>query len=354
MTVVILGAEGFIGRALRRRLARHHRLLSVDIKPITPVRAMSGFAEVEESLLRCDLGDHNDVDGMVKRLEQCAPVTAVVHLAAYYDFANRPDPRYQRLESGLTRLMSRLDESISEETPVIYASSMAALESTDPGRPLGPNAPKHSGWQYPRHKVACEKILDETPTNRAVIQLVLAGVYSDCAELVPLYQQLRRVAAGSIESMLYPGMTNRGLTYVHRDDAIEAFALAVECFRGVHDERVRLMIGEPEPVTYETIHQLASEIIRGRRLPLFRIPGWLAWLGGGVLSALGRVTGQRRFVQPWMVRYAGEHFELDVSMAQTRLGWSARHRLSERLTRIVEFSKYHPALFEELNRMRPW
>ncbi len=80
-----------------------------------------------------------------------------------------------------------------------------------------------------------------------MIQLVLAGVYSDCAELVPLYQQLRRVAAGSIESMLYPGMTNRGLTYVHRDDAIEAFALAVECFRGVHDERVRLMIGEPEP-----------------------------------------------------------------------------------------------------------
>lgn len=354
MSVLILGAQGFIGTGLRHKLIASQSLISVDVQTTAPLALPDATAD-RETRLQVDLGDPAQIDGMFLELgTNTRDINAVLHLAAYYDFANRDDPRYHRLESALSHLLQALDKAVPATAPFIYASSMATLPSTPPGQPMGPETPPRAEWAYPRHKATCERILNAATTPRSIVQLVLAGVYSELGELVPLYQQLKRVADKSIEAMLYPGPTDRGLTYVHLDDTVEAFTRAMETFRDTQAERVRLMVAEDQPVTYRAIHDRASKALLGWKLPLVRVPRLVAWIGSIVLLGLATLVGKRRFVRPWMVRYAGEHYEIDASLTHERLGWHPAHRFSNVLDRILETARREPHRFRKVNERRPW
>ncbi|MEM6733729.1 MAG: NAD(P)-dependent oxidoreductase, partial [Myxococcota bacterium] len=275
-----------MGRALRDTLATSFELLCVDR---VPTEARPG-----ERAFQIDLGYPEQIDRLFELLgDDAKTIRAVVHLAAYYDFSNRPDPRYERLEAALPHLLEQLDAHTPADAPIIYASSMAALAPTEPGHALGPDAPRVGQWAYPRHKLNCETTLEASGTDRSVVELVLAGVYSDAGELVPLHQQIKRIANRSIEAMFYPGPVNRGLTYVHIEDTAAAFARAVDTFAGTRGERARLMIGEETPVTYAEIHSAASKLLHGRVLPLLRVPRFIAWLGAVVLFALAQLLRVR-------------------------------------------------------------
>jgi nucleoside-diphosphate-sugar epimerase len=354
--VLVLGAEGFIGRALRARLADRYRLLSVDVRPPTPVEQLAdGRAPpVGERRIRCDLGDPRQIDrtfgGLGAELRACA---GVVHLASYYDFANRPDPRYDRLHLAMPRLLEWIGDGIPVESPVIYASSMAALAPTRPGRRLRPESPRLGAWMYPRYKREAERVLEGAGLRQPVVELVLAAVYSDWCELVPLYQQIERVARRVLEACFYPGPTDRGLTYLHLDEATEAFDKALEALRGrpgIH----RFLVGQHEPVTYREIHERASLAFHGRVLPLRRVPPELARVGARALKGLAALRGRRRFLAPWMVRFAGEHFEFDLTETTEALGWTPSRSLHEDLGPMLDFAATHHDLWRAINERRPW
>jgi nucleoside-diphosphate-sugar epimerase len=371
-TVVILGADGFIGTAIRRHLAGTYRLFSVDLRRTTPIAACPGptisdpdgdaageaALRADESIARLDLGSVAQVDEL---LEALAPrreqIAAVVHLAAHYDFRNRPDERYRRLQEATPRLLAGLDELLAKGTPLLYASSMAAMQPCAPGEKLTPDSPRVGGWAYPAHKRAIEELLESTPMSLSVVELVLAGVYSDLCELVPLFQQIERVARRALEAYFYPGPTDRGLTYVHVDDVARAFGLAIEAYApGRRDppEVDRLLVGERGPVTYREIHERASRTFHGSELPLLPMPAPLAKLGAGVFGLVARLRGRRRFLQPWMVQFAGEHFEFDISETTEHLGWEPRHSLDDRLDRILDTAAHHHDWWRQINEARPW
>ena len=161
------------------------------------------------------------------------------------------------------------------------------------------------------------------------------------------------VVVGSIEKYMYPGPTDRGLTYVHIEETVDAFICAIDGFFGSVGPH-RFLIGQEEAVTYEYLHRMASETFHGKRLPLLRVPAALAFLGAYLLSAAWKLCGQRRFLQPWMVQFAGEHFEFDLSHAKAELGWRPRRDLREDLHRILEFARFHRDLWLEINYRRPW
>lgn len=342
--ILVLGGAGFIGRHVRARI--QGPLLSVDVQRMT--------AREGERTYRCDLGDPAALARLWEALgDALAAVDGVIHLAAHYDFTNRDDARYRRLQATLPELCRRIAGDVPEHAPVVYASSMAGLAPTRPGVPLGPAAPRLEAWTYPRWKRAAEETLERELAGRPVVELVLAGVYSDHGELVPLFQQIERIRRRSVEAMLYPGPRRRGLTYVHVDDAADAFARAVAAYRGVPGVH-RLLVGEPEPVTYAEIHDRASVALHGRRLPLVRVPRWLAWVGAVVLGAMSRWRGRRRFLAPWMIRFAGEHYELDVEATARALGWRPAHRLGEELDGILALAAEHPDRWLAVHEARPW
>ena len=354
-SVLILGAAGFIATELRRQLADRYRLLSLDLRRPIPVASLLGTAlDSEELVLEVDLGNPDALD---EAWDALAPhrdsIAGVVHLAAHYDFLNEPDPRYERLQETLPRLLQKLSDDLSPGTPFVYASSMASLAPTEPGERQTEQSPRLGAWQYPASKIAMEDILDATETPHPVLQLVLAAVYSDRCELVPLYQQIERVAGPSPEKFFYPGPADRGLTYVHVRDCARAFDEAIQRFRGTDGDH-RFLIGETGPVTYAEIHTRASLAFHGKDLPLFRIPKLLAKTGAHVLDGLGKLIGKRRFVQPWMVFFAGEHFEFDLSHTRDGLGWEPTVELHDRLDRMLDFAAHHHDLWRAINEQRPW
>ncbi len=354
--VLVLGAEGFIGTAIRRHLAPRARLLSVDLRPLTPIAARFPYGGVVpwERAFQVDLGDPAQVDRLWADLApEHAGLGGVVMLAAYYDFLNRPDARYARLQAGLEHLLRLVGRDLPPDAPFVFASSMAGLAPTEPGHPLTADSPRLGAWAYPASKLAAERALLAADIPQPRVQLVLAGVYSDLCELVPLYQQIERVRSRSPEKYFLPAHPDRGLTYVHLDSVADAFVRALERLRGrpgLH----RLLIGQGHPVTYREIHDRASLAFHGRRLPLLRIPAPVASAGAWLLAHAARLVGRRRFILPWMIRFAGEHFELDPAPALEALGWSDPRDLRQDLDRLLDVAAHHPRLWREINARRPW
>ena len=355
--VLILGAQGFIGKRLRQRLASEYALLCVDVHPLIGLEAMiSSEADAcEEYLFRYDLGDPEQIEELFAEIgpQRQSRIVAVIHLAAYYDFLNKEDARYERLQTSMPALLAAVEQYVPDDAPLIYASSMAAMAPTEPGHKLTPESPRLGAWAYPQHKIASEKLLEGSSINNPIVELVLSGVYSDLCELVPLFQQVERVRQNSIEAYFYPGDVQRGLTYVHVDDCVDAFARAIPSMnarQGVH----RLLIGEDQPMTYKAIHDAACETFFGHTKPLLPMPRFLAKFGASVLNTIGRIAGRRRFIQSWMVTFAGEHFEFDISKTTEELGWVPKHRIHERLGRILAVAHHHPSLWLETNQARPW
>lgn len=346
--LLILGAQGFIGQALRRLLAPQRRLVNVDRVEADPPAAPS------ERNLRLDLSEREQIDQLFETLgDEADAVEGVIDLVAYYDFENRPDPRYRAVEEGLEHLLRRGKEHLRPDVPFIYASSMAALEPTEPGRKLTADSPRSDAWAYTAHKVRCERILEAADVPQPRVELVLAGVYSDWCELVPLYQQIERVRRASVERLFYPGPIDRGFPYLHVDDAARAFEAAVEACRGrpgVH----RYMVGEEEPVTYRMVQDIAAETFLGRSESVMRVPRAVARGGARVLDRWARWRGRRTFIQPWMIDYAGEHFELDIGPTIEDLGWRPTHDLHGELADICARAREHEDEWRRRNDARPF
>jgi nucleoside-diphosphate-sugar epimerase len=356
--IIILGAQGFIGKRLRQRLCSTYTLHCVDVRPLHSLESMvgSGARACEEYLYRYDLGDPDQIIELFNEIgeESLSHVVGVVHLAAYYDFRNQPDARYDRLHRSLPALIMAVEHYVPDDAALVYASSMAAMAPTTPGKLLTEESPRLGAWAYPQHKIMSERMLEGTHINNPVVQLVLSGVYSDMCELVPLYQQIERVRTRSLEAYFYPGEVEHGLTYVHVEDCADAFARAIKRYHGKPAGVHRLLIGEARPVSYRTIHEVASEVFHGRKTPILPVPRALAKLGAWGLAKLGSAVGHRRFIQPWMVEFAGEHFEFDLSKTRRELGWEPTHDLHRRLERILRLAAHHPELWTEVNVARPW
>ena len=355
-TILVLGAEGLVGRKLRQCLAARFRLVSVDVRPLHPVRAQVGARECRtERLVRADLGDPAQIDQIWERVapSEFERVAAVFHLAAHYDFRNRPDPRYDRLQGGLDHLLARIDASVPAQAPLVYASSMASLAPTEPGRRQTEDDARLGAWQYPASKIAAEDLLRAAELDRPVVELVLAAIYTDLCELVPLFQTIELEHSRSPTKYVYPGPVDRGLTYVHLEEVARAFELAAAKLRG-RPGCHRFLIGQAEPVTYAQIHRQASRAFYGKVLPLVRIPAALAYVGAALRAAVMSGFGRRPFIQPWMIWAAGEHFEFDLTHTRRKLGWEPSRWLGEDLSRILQLAAYHRQIWLEVNQQRPW
>jgi nucleoside-diphosphate-sugar epimerase len=353
-SLLILGAAGFIGTAIRRAAAAEYELLSVDLVATPAAAGLTGVTSVVgEERYAVDLGSPEEIDGLWADAQLDArDIAAVIHLAAYYDFRNRPDPRYDRVIRGLAHLLERLGDSLRPDIPFVYASSMAAMAPTEPGHKQVADSPRAGLWAYPRHKREAEATIEGAAIPQPRVELVLAAVYSAWGELVPLYQHIEQVARRSPLSSMYPGSVDRGLTYVHLNSAVEAFLRSIDAFRGksgVH----RLLIGEDRPVTYLQIHRAAQRAFGRRQGRIRRIPRWLARVGARLLGWMGQLLGTSPFIRPWMIDFAGEHFEFDLRPTRQLLDWKPDGYLGDRLDGICDRAAIHREIWLAKNEARP-
>ncbi|MEH6792330.1 NAD-dependent epimerase/dehydratase family protein [Parasphingorhabdus sp.] len=340
--VLITGANGYIGRALTRRLTDNYRIIGLD-------RSASEDIPGLEASYSIDLAQEASVVDALETVRAAYgnKIAACIHLAAYFDITGEPNPLYEEVNvEGSRRLITALQDFDVDQ--FVYASSMLVHEPRplpderiDESSPIGPT------WPYPQSKADAEKVLRENRGGIPVVFLRFAGVYDDEGHSAFLAEQIAGVYEHRVSAHLYPGMLCAAQSALHLED----LAKAVEQTIARRDQlpgETPILIGEPDTLGYAEIQDIVHREIHGEDWTTVRIPKAVAKLGTWIEE---EILGHDGFVKQWMVDDANAHYILDISRARKLLNWEPEHSLRETLPAIVEALKSDPQKWYEANKL---
>jgi UDP-glucose 4-epimerase len=226
-TVVITGAQGYIGTALAKRLLRGGHALRLVSRSPTAAR----FEAQQQARIDHIAADLRDPRAWPQLLDGA---DAVVHLSSRTDLrAAEADPQGDD-DINIAPLRALVDAAARDRTAatVIFASTVT-IAGAHPTLPVDESAPDAPCSVYDRHKLICEMILREA-TARGILRacaLRLSNVYgygqaSINANRGIINVMINRAIAGEPLTLYGEGAYVRD--FVQIEDVVEAFRLAVE------------------------------------------------------------------------------------------------------------------------------
>ncbi|MBY0320274.1 MAG: NAD-dependent epimerase/dehydratase family protein [Reyranella sp.] len=339
--VVITGSSGFIGSALINKLAGHFALVGFD--------RMASHAPPPAAECVCiDLSSEEGVKGAFERIRIAYGnrIASVIHLAAYYDLSGEPSPLYEQITvRGTERLLRHLQEFQVEQ--FVFTSTMLVHAPVALGQRINEDSPIDPRWPYPLSKVETEALIRQQHGDIPVVLLRLAGVYDDKCRNAFLSQQIVRIHERELLSHVYPGDIRRGQAFVHLDDVGEALIRIIAMRKELPPE-MPLLVGEPETLSYDKIQRTVGRLLYGQEWETRQVPKTLARTGAWIE---GEILQEEPFIKPWMVDFADDHYELDVTRARTLLSWEPKHALLASLPVIVDALKSDPTGWYRDNKL---
>lgn len=338
--IVISGSSGLIGKALIHQIASQYRIAGLD-------NAGYPYPPAEAECVCMDITSDKSMQFAFDRIryEYSNKIASVVHLAAYYDFSGKPSDLYDKITvKGTERLIKQLQNF--EVGQFIFSSSMLVYKPSSPGVKINEEWPMEPKWDYPKSKVATEKVLHEQRGKIPVVIMRMAGVYSEQGNSIPVTNQMQRIYEKQITARLYPANTSHGSTYIHLDDLVNSIVKAIEKRKELPPEVV-LNIGDDETLSYQELQDIISTEISGKKSEIIHIPKWFAKAGAFMQNLFGKA-----FIKPWMIDLADDHFEMDSSKAKKLLGWQPKHSLRETLPKMIAFLKADPKAFYKVNKLK--
>jgi len=337
-TVLVTGSAGLLGRRVCERL-RDDGYYVVGFDRVGAPEPPKGphLRDIE-----LDITDYDNVRWAIEdvRKSRGTEIASVVHLAAFYDFSGEDSPLYREVTvHGTDRLLNHLTEF--DLGQFVFSSTMLVHAPCEVGSRISEDSPLEAKWPYPESKIATEKLIVEGhPAVRSVL-LRIAGVYTETGRQPTLVQQMKRIHDESFEGRVFPGNPEAGQACVHVDDAVDAIARTVAAREGIPGG-TPILIGEPDPPSYQQLQVTLSELIHGTEWTTVRIPKWFAKAGAHLKQV---VPGADDFVRPFMIELADDHYALDIGRAKRLLGWSPTHDLLEELPGIVARMQEDPERF---------
>lgn len=336
--VLITGGTGLIGQKIVERLARDYELVLLDRGGNSPIVAEAVYL---------DLSEPESLEAALNRVEYAygTRIASVIHLAAYYDFAGKPSPMYDKVTvQGTKNLLIALRRF--EVDQFIFSSSLLVYRPTAKGVKTDENSPVDPKWDYPKSKVRAENVIRFEKGNMRAVMLRIAGVYTDSGNSIPIANHIQRIYEKQLTGHFFPGDASHGNPYIHLDDLVEAVALCVKRRRQLPEETV-INIGEPETLSYEFLQNTLGRLIHGKKWKTYRIPKALAIAGAWVQDLFGDP-----FIKPWMIPMSDDHTELDISVARNLLDWQPRHSLAETLPSMVDALMDNPEKWYRENKLK--
>jgi nucleoside-diphosphate-sugar epimerase len=343
--ILVTGSNGRIGGAVMRSFAgRFSDVVGLDRKAPSPPPPGCTYIPVEIT------SDESVREGLrVLREHHGARVASVIHLAAYYDFFGEPSEKYDEITvKGTGRLLKGLRELDFKVEQFVFSSTMLVHRPAEPGQFINEDWPIEPTWAYPESKVRTEQIIrDERGTIPAVL-LRIAGVYDDLCHSIPLAHQMQRINERQLTSRIYSGSTSHGQSFLHMDDLVDAIALVVER-RAQLPPEVPILMGEPEPLSYDELQHTFARLIHGEDLETLEVPGALAPLAKAGAWVMEKLPGADPFIKPWMIDRANDHYALDITRARTLLGWEPKRSLRGTIPKMIVALKSDPLGFYREN-----
>jgi UDP-glucose 4-epimerase len=227
-TIVISGAQGYIGTALAKRLVHDgHSLRLVSRSPHALRFEVPAGAQVD-----CIAADLRDPRAWSRVLDGA---DAVAHLSSRTDLrAAEADPQGDDdINIAPLRALSAAAAERKAAAPTVVFASTVTIAGSQPRLPVDESTPDDPCSVYDRHKLICETILREATARGALraCTLRLSNVYgygqaSINANRGILNIMINRAVAGEPLTIYGDGAYVRDFTHV--DDVVEAFALAME------------------------------------------------------------------------------------------------------------------------------
>ncbi len=336
--IIVTGSSGRIGSAVMRRFAgRFGEVVGFDRE--APKTQPPGCTYIPIEIT----SDESVREGLrVLREHHGANVASVIHLAAYYDFFGEPSEKYDEITvSGTGRLLRGLREHDFKVQQFVFSSTMLVHRPAEPGQFINEDWPIEPTWAYPESKVRTEQLIrDERGDIRAVL-LRIAGVYDDLCHSIPLAHQMQRIYEGKLTSRIYSGSTSHGQSFIHMGDLVDAIALVVE-HRAQLPPELPLLLGEPEPLSYDELQHTFARLIHGEELETLEVPGALAPLAKAGAWVMEKLPGADPFIKPWMIDRANDHYALDIARARTLLGWEPKRSLRGTIPKMIAALKADP------------
>lgn len=345
--IIVTGSNGRIGDAVMRRFAgRFSDVVGFDRKAPNPPPPGCTYIAVEIT------SDESVREGLrMIREHHGTRVASVIHLAAYYDFFGEPSDKYDEITvKGTQRLLRGLREHNFTVEQFVFSSTMLVHRPAEPGEFISEDWAIEPTWAYPESKVRTEQIIRDERGAIPAVLLRISGVYDDLCHSIPLAHQIQRINEGKLTSRIYSGSTSHGQSFMHMDDLVDAIVLTVER-RGELPPETAILLGEPEPLSYDELQHTFARLIHGKDLETLEVPGLLAPFAKAGAWVLEKLPGADPFVKPWMIDRANDHYALDITRARQLLGWEPKRSLRATIPVMIAALLADPLKFYRENEL---
>lgn len=342
-TVIITGSNGFIGKAITQRLAQRFNVVGFDQK-------ISEGADDAENY-EVDISSSSSISRALEsvKAKHGERIASVIHLAAYYSFSEEESPKYAQITiEGTEKFLELLKDFKVEQ--FIFSSTMLVHKPAEKGEKITEISPVEPSWAYPESKVAAEKILKSQHENIPLVILRIAGVYSDHCHSIPIANQIMRIYEKHLSSHFFPGDSSKGQAFLHLDDLVDAIDKLAGKRKEMPPQTV-LLLGEPLTMTYDELQDQIGKLLYGHEWDSLKVPSWFAKFGAWIQQHTPFM--REPFIKPWMIDFADDHYELDISRAQNLLDWRPKHSLRDTLPAMIASLKANPLRWYEENKLEP-
>ncbi|PIS03247.1 MAG: hypothetical protein COT85_03455 [Chlamydiae bacterium CG10_big_fil_rev_8_21_14_0_10_42_34] len=340
--IIVTGSCGRIGTAIVKRLGETYSIVGFEL-----LKAI--YASSNEELVPVDLSSDESVHQAFMHIKHFYGnrIAAVIHLAAYYSFAEKNSVKYNEITvKGTERLLKQLENFEVEQ--FIFTSTMLIHKPTEVGKPINEDSPIEGTWGYPQSKIDTEKLIHEKRGKMPAVFLRIAGVYDDDCHSIPISHQIQRIYEKQMNAHLFSGNIHHGAAFVHMNDVVDAIAMCVEKRKELPEE-TPLIIGESKTLSYDQMQREISKLLFNKEITTIRVPKWFAKFGAWVLCLIS--FRHKPFIRPWMISIADDHYELDTKRAEKLLGWKTKYTVEKTLPVMIEKLKQDPQKWYKMNQL---
>jgi nucleoside-diphosphate-sugar epimerase len=332
--ILVTGCSGFIGGAVIESLAKDYQVVGLDRSRPERLPSSAGFIEI-------DLSSGDSIKSALARLRKQYGnrIASIIHLAAYFDLTGEPNPKYQEINvHGTERLLAELQSFDLEQ--FIFASTMLVHAPCKPGERINEDWPLDPKMPYQASKIEAEKMLRAKHGTIPLVLPRMAGVYDNRCRNAFLAHQIGRIHESRLIAHMYPGNLATGQSFLHLDDLIDALRKLIERRHELPPE-LPLLLGEEEVISLDELQREMGELLHGEEWQTWEVPKALAKTGAWIQDAAMGL--EERFIKPWMVDIADDHYALDISRARKLIGWEPKHLLRDTLPMMIAVLKEDPA-----------
>jgi len=346
--LVVTGASGFIGSHFIETYQNDFQIFAIARRSQQEV-GLPRHKNITWFL--ADIADRAHVRQIFSEINKGGGADFLLHLAAFFDFANEPNPEYERTNIQGSRIIFEEAAGLGLKR-FIFASSLVVSEFPKRGERLTEQSRLDADFPYAVTKIAGEAMASEWSQTYPCTVVRFAAVYSDWCEYGPLYKFLETWSGRSWKSRILGGRGESSVPYIH-------IVCLVRMLRSILDQTTELkpfdvFIASPdESTSHQELFDLSTRFVFGKSRKAIHMPVALSRLGVLLMDLGGRLIGRRPFERPWMMKYIDERMDVDASYTRNALDWNVipRYRPERRILHVIEHMKTFPFEWQQKNTL---